>query len=147
MNIYELLRDKFDAKINDCFFEKENGHEFLRVEVNYKNMEDVLSISKDISAFIDEVDSTDQKYILDVYSSGAEIEIDTKDLKDYLNKNILVNLNKELKTKTSFEGELLEVLDNSLKIRWNAKGQFRKQDINFEDIKNMKLSLKVGKGK
>ena len=147
MNIKDSLKNKFAGKINDCFFEEENGYKFLRVEVNYKNMPDVLFISKEISSFIDEIDQSEKKYILDVYSSGAEIIIDIRDLKDYLNKNILINLNKEIKIKTSFEGQLLEIDNNHLKIRWNAKGQFRKQDINFEDIKNIKLSLKVGKGK
>ena len=147
MGIKQNVLNQFGKRINKIYFETEDSNEFLRIEVNFKKMDDVVVISKEISIFLDGINFDKEQYILDIFSSGAEVKIDVSDLKDYINKLILVNLKKEIKTKMSFEGELIEVEEKELTIRWNAKGQFRKQKIYFDDIENMNLSIKVRKGK
>ena len=147
MKIKDELFEKFGNKINKIYFETENSHNFLRIELNLNEMDAVISISREISTFTDTLDIDENDFILDIFSAGAEVNIETNELDSYIGENIKVNITKELKGKESFEGELLSHENESLNIKWNAKGQFRKQNINFSEIESMNLSLKVRKGK
>lgn len=147
MGLDKQIEKEFKNLVIKAFFEKELGHDFLRVQLNITGMEEVAVASRKISDFIDEVDDSDNAFYLDIFSKGAELAIDQTNVKDYLNQNIRVELNDTLKTKDSFEGELIEIKSEEIIVRWNAKGQFRKQPIAFTNIKSMNLSLKVKKSK
>ncbi|MCK5945845.1 MAG: hypothetical protein KAG04_01095 [Mycoplasmataceae bacterium] len=147
MKIQDELFNKFGNKINKVYFETENSHNFLRVELNLNEMNAVVALSREISAFLDTVEFSENDFILDIFSAGAEINIETNKLDGYVGENINVELIKEIKGKKSFEGELISLEEDTLNIKWNAKGQFRKQNINFSEVDSINLSLKVRKGK
>lgn len=137
MNIKETLQKKFN-KVNDAFFEKEGSLNFLRVEVNLRTLDEVTEISREISAYIDEIITDDQEFILDIYSAGTDQSIDLSNLGNYIDSNVLVKLKKQIKDKNEFEGKIIEVSDSSFVIRWNAKGQFRKTSIEISNIDSIK---------
>ena len=147
MTLDKEIENRFKTCVIKAYFEKEMGHNFLRVQLNETDLNKVISFSKEISNFVDEMDYPDKDFYLDIFSKGAEINIDKSNIRDYLNQNIRVELNDLLKTKDEFEGELIEVQSDEITVRWNAKGQFRKQPIAFTNIKSINLSLKVKKNK
>ena len=142
MNIEKQLKEKF-TQINKAFLEEESGNDFLRIEVNLKSLDEITLLSREISSYLDEIDQELGEYFLDVYSSGTDTSIEIKDLEKHLEANVLVTLNELIKEYDSFEGTLIEVKDETITIKWNAKGQFRKQEINKNNIKNIKLYAKT----
>ncbi len=147
MDIKNNLIEKFGAVISKAFIEKEASNTFLRVELDEKNLDTIIKISKEISIYLDEIDYLEDDYFLDVYSSGTEKSIEIENAKDHIEDNVLVSVNEVIKGQKSFEGTLLEVDQDSLLIRWNAKGQFRKQKIEFKNIEELRLSSKIRKDK
>lgn len=144
MDIKKKLQEQF-IEIKDAFFEKEMGMKFLRVETTLRDLEEVTKLSRKISDYLDEIDKSDAEYYLDVYSAGTDSSLDKNDLQENLNKNVLVTLNKRIKDFDGFEGQLLSADDKIVIIRWNAMGQFRKQEIELDNIKEIKLSAKLNK--
>ena len=67
MNTEQKIQEKFE-KVNKVFFEKESGANFLRVEINSKDLEEITNISKEISLYLDTLDVQEKEYFLDVYS-------------------------------------------------------------------------------
>lgn len=142
MSIKEKLKAKFEV-VNDAFFEKEAGAQFLRVEVALKSLDDVIEVSRKISDYLDEIDNTDSEYFLDVYSSGTDKKIEISEIKSFLNQNIFVSLKARIKDKKEFEGTLVEIDENTITIKWNAKGQIRKQQIALDNISDIKQYAKA----
>lgn len=138
MNIEQKLKDKF-TKINKAFFEKESGNDFLRVEVEPKTLDEVTKLSREISDYLDEIDTNDNEYILDVYSSGTDKVIAIDELANFTEEHIQITLNEAVKDKETYEGKIVEINESNVIIRWNAKGQFRKQEIEKDNIKQINL--------
>lgn len=142
MSIKEKLKEKFNV-INDAFFEKEAGVTFLRVEVALKSLDDVTKVSREISDYLDEIDNTDNEYFLDVYSSGTDKKIEISEIKNFLNQNVFVALKARIKDKKEFEGTLVEIDEENITIKWNAKGQIRKQQVSLDNISEIKQYAKA----
>lgn len=145
MNIEKELQQKFGNTVNKVFLEKRGPLLFLNVELNLTDFDEVVSASRNISAHLDEINYSDDEYFLDIYSKGTELELDLSNVNEYLNKSVSIDLKKSVKSKIEFIGDLVEVKEDSLILRWNAKGQFRKQELEFKNIENIKLFTKIGK--
>lgn len=139
MDVKQTLQKNF-PEVKDAFFEKEAGALFLRIEVSLKTLDQVSELSRNISNFLDQNEPSEKEYFLDIYSSGAEHLIELDDLENYFEKTITVKLKKPIKDKPDFEGKLLSVDQEKIIIRWNAKGQFRKQEIEKSNIESVKLT-------
>lgn len=144
MVIKEILKSKFPL-IRDVFWEKELNNMFLRIEVNLHDLNEVASISRDISNFLDtiEKDVEYNNYYLDVYSVGTDVPIAWEDLSQHIDQQISVELSEKVNDRWAFTGKLLFANEAKLTIEWNAKGQFRKQDITSDKIKSLKTTAKV----
>lgn len=146
MDIEKTLKNEF-KEVNKSFFEKDMGMNFLRVEVSTRNLQELTNISKKISEFLDINDPSDGDYYLDVFSPGTDETINIKDLSNFIECNVLVNLKKHIKEKNEFIGTILSVDEKELIIKWNAKGQFRKQIIAIENIEQINKYTKLKKNK
>lgn len=144
MDINMILTSEF-SEVNKAYFEKEANFEFLRVEVKLRDLNEVVEISKKISQFLDDKDVISKEYYLDVFSAGTDENIQIENMKDYIGENVKVVLNKNIKEFSEFIGELIEVNTDEILIKWNAKGQFRKQQISIDNIKNINKYVKVKK--
>lgn len=141
MDVKQTLQAKF-PEVSDAFFEKEGSMLFLRVEVSLKTLDDVSKLSREISDFLDQNDPTEKEYYLDIYSSGAESTIAINDLKNYVDQYVSIDLNSKVKDKLNYEGTIIEADEQKILVKWNAKGQFRKQEIELTNIKTAKLAIK-----
>ncbi len=132
-NVIEKIQNKFKEIKNIQWITEEN-HQFLRIEIDEPSLEKISIISKEISKYIDSIDNKNKEYFLDIHSSGTEKKIEPENIERYINANIKITLSNPIKDKFEFTGTLLESEDAYLIIKWNSKGQFRKQKINIEDI-------------
>ena len=69
------------------------------------------------------------------------------DLKKFVGQNIYVELHKKIKNKIKFTGELFLLENNKITIKWNLKGQIKKEKINIDNIKTIKNYIKINNKK
>ncbi len=116
MDIKQTLQANF-PEVKDAFFEKDANSLFLRIEVSLKTLDEVVSLSRIISDYLDLHEPTEKDYFMDIYSSGAEPFLELENLGQYLEKNILLKLKSKIKEKIDFEGKLLSVDQQSISLR------------------------------
>ncbi|NQZ66001.1 MAG: hypothetical protein HRT99_02140 [Mycoplasmatales bacterium] len=144
MNLQKTLSEKF-YEVNKAFFEKESGINFIRVEVSLRDLKDLTAISSKISKFLDEIDPLEEEYYLDVYSPGTDEEIKITDLSNFIGEHVKVELKKSVKDKKIFIGNIVSFNEVNLIVRWNAKGQFRNQSIDIDNIEKVRKYAKISK--
>ncbi|MGL4251988.1 MAG: hypothetical protein ACRDCJ_00540 [Metamycoplasmataceae bacterium] len=143
----EKLRKRLDFELLDCKFSRKDNLDFLNIEIDYSTLAEIEEKSKIISKILDEIDKSDKEYYLNIYSPGAEREIKFQNLENYINKNIKITLKNQQLNNTIFDGELLEINEDSLKLKVNMKGCIRKIDFQILNIKKINKSIKVSKTK
>ncbi len=143
----EELQKSINNKILSVKMVKEDRMNFLRIEVLEPNLDKLTEISKEISNYLDSKEFSEKEYFLDIQSAGTEKPFILSEVKTRINKNVKVVLKRPLKDKVEFEGKLVEVEENKITISWNAKGQFRKQKIENENIKQIFDSAVIKKEK
>ncbi|WKX02534.1 hypothetical protein [Candidatus Mycoplasma mahonii] len=143
MTVKDQIIKKFAKYASKVFWEKRDSDEFLCVELNISNFDEVINISKDISSFVDQIDYSSGEYFLDIYSRGTDYDIEFKNIKNNLGKTMKIELNKAIEDKIIFIGELVSYDDKSLSIEWNNKGQFKNIKIITENIKKINLFSKI----
>lgn len=142
MDINEILTKNF-PEVNKAFFEKEAGIRYLRVEVKHTKMSEIAELSKEINTFLDNNDPSDENYYLDIFSPGTDQTFDPKNSDEYIGENVLISLKKHVKEKNEYIGELLSFDGSEIIVKWNAKGQFRKQAIAIDNIELIKKYIKA----
>ncbi len=145
--LIEKLKIKLDFDLVYCEFVQRNNLLFLDIEINSPTLREIKEKSKIISDILDEIDSSDNNYYLNIFSSGAEKEINIDNIENYINKNIKTFLTKEQNNGSFFEGELVEVTKATIKMRINFKGHFRKLEFDKNNIKQLNESIKLTKNK
>ncbi|MGL5617739.1 MAG: hypothetical protein ACRCWU_01635 [Metamycoplasmataceae bacterium] len=141
----EELRKKLDFELLDCKFSRRDNLNFLDIEINYSTLAEIEEKSKIISNILDEIDTSDKEYYLNIYSPGAERVIEFQDLENHINNHIKITLKNHKLNNTIFDGELLKISEESLKLKVNIKGCIKKIDFQISDIKNINKSIKVVK--
>ena len=142
MEIEKAIEQKF-KNVERAYFINEDGINFLRVETLFHKMDDIEKISKEINLFVDLNYETDEQYFLDVLSKGTETPIEWEDLDQEVEKNIKVIID----SNEIFEGTLKEVLNDSITIKYNAKGQFKLKNIAKINIEIITRSAVITKEK
>ena len=121
---------------------KEFGYLILRVTLDKKGGIDVdtLGLANEyLSERIDAYDSDMPEYMLEVSSPGAEKKLrNDKEIQDAVGAYIHVEVEGMV-----YEGELVEALEDSVTLRINIKGRFKKINIKKEEIKLIRLAVKI----
>lgn len=101
-------------------------------------------ISNQISDVLDANDSSDDAYMLDVCSFGAERQLyDEKDISDAVNEYVHIELKKPENGLDMVEGTLEEFADNQLKISYLLKGVKKKAVIDYANVKFARIAVKL----
>ncbi|MGL6125174.1 MAG: hypothetical protein ACRC1F_01640 [Metamycoplasmataceae bacterium] len=146
--LIEKLRKRLDFELLDCKFSNRDNLNFLDIEINYSTLSEIEEKSRIISKILDEIDEDYTKeYYLNIYSPGVEKEIKFEDLDNYINEYIKISLIVPHLNSYVFEGELIKIGLESICMRINMKGCFRKIDFKIENIESIKKSVKVTKTK
>ena len=121
---------------------KEYGTTILRVILDKKDGADIELLAQAneyLSERIDKYDTDMPEYILEVSSRGAERTLDNEDeINDALGEYIHVELSNMV-----YEGVLNENNVDSILMTINIKGRFKKIPIKKEEIKLIRLAVKI----
>ena len=121
---------------------KESGYLILRVSIDKENgidIDELASVNEYLSERIDKYDSDMPEYMLEVCSPGAEKLLKSiSEVKANVGKYIHVEIINMI-----YEGVLESVNENKITLKINAKGRFKKVVLDYEDIKIIRLAVKI----
>lgn len=134
-----------DLKLFEYNFVKEDGNLILRVIVDKEDggvdINLLGKINEYLSEALDQYDSDMEEYFLEVSSLGAERELKTKeDIIKSKDKYIHVELKLN---KIIYEGYMVDANDTDITVRVNFKGRFKNITIKHEEIKFIRLAVKL----
>ncbi len=143
--VREILKpyvEAHDLKLYDVKFTKEFGYKILQVFLDKKGGidTDTLALANDyLSGKLDEIDSDMGEYMLEVSSPGAEHDLRNKEeIFEAIGEYIYV------KTATDiYEGYLNSFENDIINIKINIKGRMKNILVNYSDIKQIRLSVKI----
>ena len=125
---------------------KENVLEIYveRSDLSSIDLDEIASLSEDISPRLDELDLISDNYCLDVSTSGADKPI--KDFKKFpflIGKYVQIKLINPIKGLNTYEGDLLEATDDKIVVGYKEKTRSLKVEIEIKNINKAKLTVKV----
>ncbi len=125
---------------------KENVLEIYveRSDLSSIELDEIVSLSEDISPRLDELDLISDNYCLDVSTSGADKPI--KDFKKFpflIGKYVQIKLINPIKGLNTYEGDLLEATDDKIVVGYKEKTRSLKVEIEIKNINKAKLTVKV----
>ena len=146
INVCKEILDPF-LKENDLIFYsvelvKEYGTTILRVILDKKGGADIELLAKAneyLSERIDKYDTDMPEYMLEVSSRGAERTLDNE---DEINEAVGEYVHVEVSNMV-YEGVLNENNLDSVVLTINIKGRFKKIPIKKEEIKLIRLAVKI----
>ena len=146
-NIIYPLFDTDELKLYDVEWLYENKMHILRISIGKKDrtidLETCSMMSEKISLLLDVIPELDDKYYLEVCSPGAERELkDIDDIKNALNEYVYLKLKSPKDGLDDLTGNLIEVNENSVKIRYRVKTREKDFDVLLENIALIRLAIK-----
>jgi ribosome maturation factor RimP len=140
--ILEPFLKEHDLIFYDVELVKEFGYLILRVTLDKKGGIDVdtLGLANEyLSERIDAYDKDMPEYMLEVSSPGAEKVLRND---EEISEAIGMYTHVEVEGMV-YEGELVEADSDSVTLRINIKGRFKKMNIKKEEIKLIRLAVKI----
>ena len=146
------IKPSLEKKVNELGFDLisinrkiEKGDVLVSVVVDRVepiDMNTIVKLSQDLSSYIDEIDDSDEKYFLDISSLGAEKPLKIENLKDYVGRYVNVHVNNAIEGNNIFEGDLLEVAEDSLTLSYRIKTRVKTVVILLSNIYKIRLAIK-----
>ena len=146
------IKDLLEKKITELGFDTvsinrrvEKGEVFLSIVVDRVNpidMDTIVKLSQDLSSYLDEIDNSEDKYTLDISSLGAEKPLKINSLKDYVNRYVNVHVNNAIEGNNIFEGDLIEVNEDSITLSYRIKTRVKTVVILLSNIYKIRLAIK-----
>lgn len=106
------------------------------------DMDTIVRVTKEINAYLDELDPFDKSYTLDVSSLGAEKPLKVDDLHRYKGKYVHVHLINPLLGENIYEGDLLSVDEQKITLSYKDKTRVKQIDISKDNISKVRLAIK-----
>ena len=146
------LESKLKEKINLLGYDfvslsskKDKGDLILSIVVDKVepiDMNMIVSLSEELSKYLDEIDNSSEPYILDISSLGAEKPLKIESLKDYVGRYIHVHVTNPIKGENIFEGDLVEVKDDEITVAIRNKTRVNNIVILLSNIYKIRLAIK-----
>ena len=146
------IKSSLENKITELGFEPisiskriEKGDTVLSIVVDRVepiDMDTIVKLSQDLSTYLDEIDNSEEKYFLDISSLGAEKPLKINELDKYLNRYIHVHVNNAIEGNNIFEGELIEVKEDSITLSYRIKTRVKQVNILLNNIYKIRLAIK-----
>lgn len=141
-NVLQPYLEEHGLTLYDMAFKKESGYLILQVLIDKENgidIEELAACNEFLSLKLDQLDSDMGEYMLEVSSPGAEKELrNLEEIKKHLHNYIHIEVEQMI-----YEGTLEEVQDQDIFIRVNAKGRFKTLKIAYDDIRFIRLAVKI----
>lgn len=146
------IESKLKEKINLLGYDfvslsskKDKGDLILSIVVDKVepiDMKSIVSLSEELSKYLDEIDSSSEPYILDISSLGAEKPLKIEFLKDYINRYVHVHATNPIKGENIFEGDLVDVNENEITVAVKNKTRVNNIVILLSNIYKIRLAIK-----
>ena len=146
------IKSSLESKITELGFEPvsiskriEKGDSLLSIVVDRVepiDMDTIVKLSQELSTYLDEIDDSDEKYFLDISSLGAEKPLKINELDKYLNRFIHVHVNNAIEGNNIFEGDLIEVKEDSITLSYRIKTRVKQVNILLSNIYKIRLAIK-----
>ena len=132
----------------------ENGYELVSMTYSNKtlsivvdrvlpiDMDAIVEITNVLNALLDEADPFEGEYTLDVSSLGAEKPLKIEKLSDYINSYVNVHLTNPINGENIYEGDLVSVSDEDIKLSYRQKTRTKTVDIPKSNISKIRLAIK-----
>ena len=147
-----LIQNKLTEKLPSWGYElcslsykKDMGRFVLGVVVDRVepiDMNAIVEISEKISAYLDEIDTSEDIYTLDVSSLGAEKPLKIEQLHNYVGRYVNVHLINPIEGENIYEGDIKEVKEDKFILTIRIKTRVKDLDILFNNIYNIRLAVK-----
>ncbi|TNK83621.1 ribosome assembly cofactor RimP [Mycoplasmopsis pullorum] len=149
MDYKKILKDEFgdiiiSAKLvaDPIELVKSSLNNTLEIVLNTQDLNEVEKYSKLFIEYLDNQTWFKDEWNLSVLSKGVETNISLDDVENYINQKLKFFLDKAYLTHNIFVGEVLEVLENEILIKWNDHGQFRKIKLDKNNLNKIELYIK-----
>ena len=148
----KLIESKLKEKINLLGYDfvslsskKDKGDLILSIVVDKVepiDMNMIVSLSEELSKYLDEIDSSNEPYILDISSLGAEKPLKIDSLKDYVGRYVHVHVTNPIKGENIFEGDLVDVKEDEITVAVRNKTRVTNIVILLSNIYKIRLAIK-----
>ena len=105
-------------------------------------MDAIVSLTNVLNAYLDEVNPFEKAYTLDVSSLGAEKPLSVEKLDAYVGRFIHVHLINPIKGENIYEGDLVNVSNETITLTYRIKTRSMSVEINKENISKVRLAIK-----
>lgn len=133
--------EKNNLTLYDVKWTSEYGYKVLQVFVDKAggiDTDTLAVVNEYLSTELDKLDGDMGEYMLEVSSPGAEKELRNKE-------EVLENVGKYIFVKTDdnvYEGDFISFVNDVVVIRINIKGRMKNVNVNYSDIKLIRLAVK-----
>ncbi len=148
MELEKIIKEKVNAlgyELDSISTKVEKGDKYLTIVVDRVkpiNMDDIVNLTHELNAYLDENDPFDTPYILDISSLGAEKPLKVEKLGDYINSYVHVHLINPIEGENIYEGTLVAVNDENIVIQIRIKTRTKNVDITKSNISKIRLAIK-----
>ena len=106
------------------------------------DMDAIVSLTNVLNAYLDEVNPFEKAYTLDVSSLGAEKPLSVDKLEAYVGKYVNIHLINPIKGENIYEGDLVNVSNETVTLAYRVKTRSMTVEINKENISKIRLAIK-----
>ena len=106
------------------------------------DMNAIVEVTNSLNSFLDELNPFEKPYTLDISSLGAEKPLKVESLDAYVGKFIHVHLINPVKGENIYEGDLVNVSDETITIVYRNKTRSISLEINKANISKIRLAIK-----
>ena len=142
------LKALIEKKINNLGYELvsfnfANGTLSLVVDKDQDiDMNMIVDLTNVINVYLDELNPFEKAYTLDLSSLGAEKPLKVDHLEPYVGKYVNVHLFNPIKGENIYEGDLVNVNQDSIKITYRNKTRSISLEIAKSNIYKIRLAIK-----
>lgn len=106
------------------------------------DMEMIVNLTNILNEYLDELNPFEKAYTLDISSLGAEKPLKVERLDKYIGQFIHVHLINPIKGENIYEGDLITVNDETIKIVYKNKTRSIEVEIAKSNISKIRLAIK-----
>ena len=124
---------------------KEGGDLILSIvidKVEPIDMNMIVEVTNVLSSYLDEIDSSNEAYMLDISSLGAEKPLKVEELSNYVGRYINVHVNNAIMGENIFEGTLKKVNPDNIELEIRIKTRVKLITIENSNIYKIRLAIK-----
>ena len=142
------LKGLIEKKVNELGYELYSlsfSKETLSLVVDKEteiDMDMIVSLTNELNCYLDELNPFEKTYTFDISSLGAEKPLKVDKLESYIGKYVNVHLVNPIKGDNIYEGDLINVTNDSITITYRNKSRSINLEIAKSNIYKIRLAIK-----